>query len=518
VPENTTTSTPLLDALRALLLAHRGAFRQERTFLRAQALILGHLFCFARRTITQALLALGLTDHDWSAFYRLFAHNRRIDYERLSNCFFEETLHHVPPSAPYVAVVDGLQIPRSSHTMPGTSWLRSPKTPPFRPAPHRAQRFLHLACLLPRSQEGYSRALPLRMEPSFPEKAVPAEGFAPKKQWEAALQATRWLRANLDEAGRQKQGLLVLGDGDFSVAELRASLPDPEGVILMSGCAKNRALYELPEERTKEGPTNKRGRRRKYGERAKRPEEWLAERGGWRQANLRVRGREVRPRYRVEGPFVTKKASERPVFLVVVRGVRRGRAGSPRHRWRKASYWLVSAILDRGTKEWRLPYPPEELLSWAWQRWEVEVCHREMKSSFGLGEAQCWGARSAILSVRWRAFSYGVMVLAGIRAWGLGRGRSGLRVGGGEARGGGLLEHCGEATDRRCGGWRNLGRSSRRSGEGGRKRRCYWRLGATPCPARCADRAKRECRARTGCFGNLRSGSLVAPKQPNSRG
>jgi len=57
-----------------LLLAHRPAFRQERTFLRAQALLLGHLFAFAQRTITQALTALvGLTEHDdWSAFYRLF--------------------------------------------------------------------------------------------------------------------------------------------------------------------------------------------------------------------------------------------------------------------------------------------------------------------------------------------------------------------------------------------------------------------------------------------------------------
>lgn len=54
MPENTTT-TPLLDALRTLLVAHRPAFRQKRTFLRAQALILGHLFAFARRTVTQAL-------------------------------------------------------------------------------------------------------------------------------------------------------------------------------------------------------------------------------------------------------------------------------------------------------------------------------------------------------------------------------------------------------------------------------------------------------------------------------
>jgi hypothetical protein len=168
--------------------------------------------------------------------------------------------------------------------------------------------------------------LPLRMEPSFPEKAVKAEGFAPRKQWEAALEATLWLRANLDAAGRKEQRLFMLGDGAFSVAELRAQLPE-EGIVLMSGCAKNRSLYELPEECTKQRPNNKRGRRRKYGDRAKKSEEWLVERRGWRQAHLRVRGGSIRPRYRVEGPFVIKKASERPVFLVV-------------------TFWLVSAILD----------------------------------------------------------------------------------------------------------------------------------------------------------------------------
>lgn len=59
------TPTLLLTALRELVEAHRPAFRQQRTFLRMQALIFGYLFSFARRTVTQALVALGLTDHDW---------------------------------------------------------------------------------------------------------------------------------------------------------------------------------------------------------------------------------------------------------------------------------------------------------------------------------------------------------------------------------------------------------------------------------------------------------------------
>ncbi len=257
----------------------------------------------------------------------------------------------MPEDEPYVAVVDGVQVPRHSHKMPGTSWLKHPKTPAFSPGPHRAQRFLHQE-LLPRSAEGYTRALPLRWEPSFPEKAVLPEDMEPRKQWEAALHAVRWLRASLDAAGREGQKLLVLGDGDFSVAKMRTLVP--EGVVLMTRFARNRILREPP------GPEGaRRGRPRLYGERARRPFEWLGERAGWRRARLRVRGRAVSPRYRVEGPFLLERAPERPVFLLVVAGVMKA-AGGRRHARRDPAFWVVSAV--REGDGWRLPYPAEDLL------------------------------------------------------------------------------------------------------------------------------------------------------------
>jgi hypothetical protein len=278
------------------------------------------------------------------------------------------------------------------------------------PGPHRAQRFLHLAVLLPRSEAAYTRALPLRWEPAFPEKAVLPEGMEPRKQWEAAGEAIRWLRERLDAAGREEQRLLVLGDGDFSVAKLRASLP--EGVVLMSRCARNRALYALPG-----AEEDRRGRRRKYGPKAKKPHEWLSERSGWRRAEFMVRGRAVRPRYRIEGPFVLEGAAEGPVFLLVVKGVDR-RSGRRKHR--NPAFFLVSAI--RKEERWILPFPATELLCWAFQRWEVEVCHRECKAGFGLGEIRCWSREAAVLAVRWQAWAYGVLVLAGYRAWGMSSG------------------------------------------------------------------------------------------------
>jgi hypothetical protein len=50
------------------------------------------------------------------------------------------------------------------------------------------------------------------------------------------------------------------------------------------------------------------------------------------------------------------------------------------------------------------------------------VAHRELKSGFGLGEPQCWSGRAAVFSVQWAAWVYAVCLLAGLRAWELGRG------------------------------------------------------------------------------------------------
>lgn len=80
--------------------------------------------------------------------------------------------------------------------------------------------------------------------------------------------------------------------------------------------------------------------------------------------------------------------------------------------------FLVNALpAEAGT--WQLPLPVAQLLFWAWQRWEIEVAHRELKSNFGLGNKQCWNPSAAILSVQWSAWVYALLLLAGYRTWGL---------------------------------------------------------------------------------------------------
>jgi hypothetical protein len=203
--------------------------------------------------------------------------------------------------------------------------------------------------------------------------------------------------------------VLGLGDGNYSTAMMWAGLP--ERVTLLARCAKNRALFALPTTQPA------RGRRRRYGARRPRPDAWLTAPRGWSHLTLTVRGRQIPIRFRVEGPCLVKGASETPLFLLVVKGSdpRRGRTRRP------ATFWLVNAVPD-GAGGWMLPWPAEQLLGWAWQRWELEVAHRELKTSFGLGEPQGWSPTAAVLTVQWAAWAYAVLVLAGIRAWGLGPG------------------------------------------------------------------------------------------------
>lgn len=400
----------LRTTLLELLAAYRVAFGQERVYRRAAAFVLGEVFAFARHTATQVLLALGLPEADWSAWYRLWS-VPRFEAERVAAILLRQTLAHVPPEASaYVIGVDQVHLRRHSRTLPGSGWARAPGTAPFRPGLARAQRFVHGAWLTP-VWNGFSRAIPLRLLPAFTPKAVPAR-TPPRKEWEAARDFLGWVRAQLDAAGRAGQRLLVLGDGAYDTVELWRALP--AGVTLLARCAKNRVLRALPE-------PNGRGRPRKYGAQLPTPSEHLQARPGWCHGAVLVRGHTRRLTYRVVGPCLRERAPDRPLFLLVVKGQtwKQGRA-RPTRKQRKPAFYLVNAVRRDG--RWQLPFPAPELLAWAWQRWELEVAHRELKSGLGLGEKQCWNRTAAEVAVQWTGWVYGLIILAGYTAWGLGGG------------------------------------------------------------------------------------------------
>jgi hypothetical protein len=177
---------------------------------------------------------------------------------------------------------------------------------------------------------------------------------------------------------------------------------------VLARSAKNRVLYQLPAT----PQSNQRGRKRRYGERAATPQQVWQQRQGWQKRTLEVRGRTRHLQVKVRGVIVRQGAAHCPLFLIVVRG-----KDNARTRREPLPFLVNAQQADDGS--WQLPLPLDTLLFWAWQRWEIEVCHRELKSNFGLGNKQCFNPQAAVASVQWSAWVYALLLLAGYRTFGL---------------------------------------------------------------------------------------------------
>jgi len=418
-----THPAPLVETLVDLLGDFRGAFSQDRVFQRSCSLVLGSSLSFSRKTMTQLLTSLGQVNEDWTAAYRLLS-KKRFDPDRVADLTLSATLPHVAADQPYQLVVDVTHVPRSSLKMPGTSWTRAPGTAAWARGFSRAQRFENVSWLTP-VQEGYSRAIPLKWIHAPSAKAVPTQED-PCREWEAASAAVKWVRKRLDEEGRPDQKILIFADGAYDVNTLWTNLP-PQTTLVVR-CSKNRKLFDLP--KTKDVTT--RGARRKYGPRTLSPEEMRHEQTAWTTLDIPVRGKSVHLKCRVVGPLLVERAPDRPVFLLLIKGYhgtiaakkKRKKAKSPqgtvikhktrRRRSRPPCQYLVNAVQQDGL--WKLPFPVRDLVIGTWHRWEVEVCHREIKTSFGLGEMQCWSKLGSTNSVQFMAWAYSMLVLAGYKS------------------------------------------------------------------------------------------------------
>lgn len=391
----------LFPELMRLLGKCEPAFGQKRVYSRVLALVMAELFSFGRHTVTQLLLTLGLTEEDWSSWYRIFS-KPRFKEEEASAILLQEMLAEVPEQEPFVMGEDGFPVPRCSLKMPGSGWMQGVQTAKFKPGIQRGQRFVAGCWLLP-IENGYSRAIPVRCLSAFTAKSVASED-GPRTEVEAGLTILRWTRHQMDRAGRREQALMTLNDGRYDTLQFWPGLP--ERTIGVVRTARNRRLYELPAE---DAHGN-----RKYGEQAPAPHRWLQMRKGFHHQEVVVRGR-IRPmRYRVEGPYVREGLPDIPLMLIVIGGGKRPK-GSRRKNYQPC-FFLVSAVLIEG--KWSLPLPIAQLLAWLWQRWELEVAHRQMKSGLGLGEKQCWNPQATVASVQWSVWVYALMVFAGYRIWG----------------------------------------------------------------------------------------------------
>lgn len=394
--------------LLALLLEWKSVFAQERTALRAVEQAIASACVVGTRTIARAIAVRGRDQQSWHAEYKLHSRSPWPEQE-----LFEPVLSGALALCPGPLVVlagDDTRLAKTGKTIETAHWGRDPLSPPFRHNLQWGLRFLHGALIVPshRSEEVAPRALPVYFKqvppPRKPGKqATPEQHLAytaAKKQKLLSVEAVAMLtttRAQMDAA--QASDKTLVGAFDASFCNKVVFTAELERTIVVARTRKDARLCF----RATSG-------RRVYDVQKFTPEQVLrdAERP-WVTARIFHSGKWRDVRYKeVNHVLWQGGAKRRDLRLLVVEPTPYRTTKAGRLYYREPAFLLCTDTSRDAV----------EVLQAYFDRWQIEVAHREMKSSFGVGDAQVRSpkavARQPVLSVA----AYSAMHLAALLAFG----------------------------------------------------------------------------------------------------
>jgi len=405
--------TRLVDAFEALLQTVRQAFPQHRTFEHARRLAYGLAATWGRRTISRALCATHDQFRDWSATYRFFSRSpwdpNDVFQPILARCLAVTT-------GTVVMAMDDTSLRKNGSHIPGVAYLHDPLSAHFAPSFMRGQRFIQAACVLrPEGQEGPARTIPIRFTPAPPPKKPRRD--AGEGVWQAYRQAQKTqnlsvrgrdvisdVRASMDRAGHAQRPLLVCVDGGYCNRNVLRYLPERTAVI-----ARARGDLRLFAPLT-QAQREIFGHRRKYGDPLPRPDEVLADDTiPWRTVSVQGAGNVHTLTYKSLPQVLWRSGTrDRVMRLFVLSPIRyRPRVGA-KLRYRKPAYLITT---DLQTAD-------PDLLQAYFDRWEIEVNHRDEKDLLGVGQAQVWSEGATWRVPQFQVAVYAMLLLASLAAFG----------------------------------------------------------------------------------------------------
>jgi len=391
----------------------RDVFPQQRTWRRGVRQALGSLVCLGRRCLSRIIWTNGGQDRSWSAEY--FLHSRSSwDAQALFQPIWEQALPFCRGRLVGVAV-DDTRLRKTGRCIQQAAYHRDPLSPPFHVNLVRAIRFLHAAVLVPLHQQAprYTRAVPVRFEEvscvKKPGRTATAETWASYKEAikhhnlsQRFVQMAQALRQALDAAGGIAKTLILAGDGSFSNRTcLRARVDRTELIVRTR---KDAVLcHGAPP-----------GSRRFYDPAKFTPEQVRQdETRPWRVTKVCYGGKRRKIRYQeVLGVYWQRGAARRPLRLFIVAPTPYRKRKSAKRYYRQPAY-LLTTDLRSGARA---------LLQIYFDRWQIEVNHRDEKDTLGVGQAQLWNPiavpKQPVLAVA----AYSALLLAALPTFGAERG------------------------------------------------------------------------------------------------
>lgn len=404
----------LLSEFLAITQEWRQVFPRQRSHRRAVRQALGSLVCLGRRCLTRILWTCGGHDRSWSADYLL--HSRcRWEPQHLFRPILRRGLQYCPQRLVGVAI-DDTRLPKTGRCIPQAFYQRDPLSPPFHVNICLGLRFLQASLLVPlhRHSTVGTRALPIRFEEvsrvKRPGKRATEEM---KKQYRQAIKqknlsrsfvaAAQEIRKEFDAAGGAKQIVVFAVDGSFCNRTCFADIPDRS--ILLARARKDAKLcFRAPADS-----------RRFYGLDKFTPEQVRNDETiPWKTTTLFYGGKRRKIRYKeVANVYWQRGAGQRPLRLIVIAPTPYRKNLSSKLYYRNPAY-LLTSDLHSSTKQ---------LLQIYFDRWQIEVNHREEKDTLGVGQAQLRNVTSVPKQPVLVVAAYSALLLASLLAFGAERGK-----------------------------------------------------------------------------------------------
>lgn len=394
-------------------------FPQKRSSMRAIRQALGSLVCLGRRTVSRIIWTNGGEQRSWGPEY--FLHSRcRWKPQQLFDPILERALPFC--TGRYIGVAaDDTRLHKTGRCIQQAFFQRDPLSPPFHVNLMYGLRFLQASLLVPlyrRSKIG-TRALPIRFQEASRVKR-PGRKATPE-EWKWYRSAVRQynlsqkfvimmkdLRLALSSAGASAKILVMVVDGSFCNRTVFGASADKTEIIARA--RKDAVLcFRAPA-----------GSRRFYDTQKFTPESVLQNDSlPWNITKIFYGGKRRRVRYKlVPEVYWQGGARRRPLRLLVVAPTPYRKRKSGRFYYRQPGFLLTTDLKGSACT----------LLQLYFDRWQIEVNHREEKDTLGVGQAQLWNEVSVPKQPVLAVAAYSALLLASLMAFGAERGAAYARL------------------------------------------------------------------------------------------
>lgn len=395
----------LLDCFLNILSDWKSAFPSLPSYRRAIHLALASVCAVGRACISRLIGFLGMDQKDWSAHYKLFS---RTTWSELT--LFDPIVKKALPliDEPYVSVAfDDTKLKKTGKKIKTAFYQRDPMSPPFHVNLIFGLRFLQGSLLMPMYMENDQppRALPIvfkevpviKKPGKHATEEETAEYESQKKKVNLSTYFVKSLtetRNTLDRLGGKEKTLIATVDNGYCNRTCMGT-PIDRTCILARARKSARLCFRAT------GDT-----RKVYGDYKFTPEDVRKDDSKpWKITQIYHGGKWREVRYKeVKNVLWQTGTKLQPLRLIVVAPIPYRLTKTGRLYYREPAYLLCQAT----------EISTNALIQKYFDRWQIEVNHREEKDTLGVGQAQVRAGNSVPRQPAFVVAAYSAMLLAGI--------------------------------------------------------------------------------------------------------